>query len=423
MNAKRISCLIDRLWIQRRNLRSYHWYGGISFLVILVLSMTSCSHHHGDSTEISPIEEVLVANLPSGTTSVVPVLPTPTFEYVNIALPAHFRVANGRGQNAVVNTDNTPRTNPLTNDGATLGRVLFYDNNLSFNRTIACASCHNQSQSFTDSNRLSKGFLGGLTRRHSMSLANARYFQSGRFFWDERAATLEAQVLMPFQDDTEMGMTLPLVVERLREQTYYPALFQKAFGTTTITADLTARALAQFVRSMVSANSKYDIGRSRVGTVNTDFPNFTASENNGKRLFLSGRGNCSGCHATEAHIADNPTNNGVDAISTTDLGIFETTRRPQDLGAFKVPSLRDIAVTAPYMHDGRFSTLEQVVEHYNSGIRPHTNLDRRLRDNRGQPIRMNLSQQEKQDLVAFLRTLTDVSFLNDVKFSNPFRVR
>ena len=423
MNAKRISCLIDRLWHQSRSYRSYHWYGGISFLVILVLSMTSCSHHHGDSTDISPIEEVLLADLPSGTTSVVPVLPTPAFEYVNIALPAHFRVANGRGQNAVVNTDNTPRTNPLTNDGATLGRVLFYDNNLSFNRTTACASCHNQSQSFTDSNRLSKGFLGGLTRRHSMSLANARYFQSGRFFWDERAATLETQVLMPFQDATEMGMTLPLVVERIREQTYYPALFQKAFGTTTITADLTARALAQFVRSMVSANSKYDVGRSRVATVNTDFPNFTASENNGKRLFLSGRGNCSGCHATEAHIANNPTNNGVDAVSTTDLGVFETTRRPQDLGAFKVPSLRDIAVTAPYMHDGRFSTLEQVVEHYNSGIRPHTNLDRRLRDNRGQPIRMNLSQQEKQDLVAFLRTLTDLSFLNDVKFSNPFRVR
>ncbi len=388
-------------------------------VVVASMGLASCHAHRQDiiTGVDSAVVDVLVMTT-GGTVSPTPILPATPYNYATLALPAHF--TNGNRNNTIVAADNTPASNIITNAGATLGRVLFYEKNLSFNRTISCASCHKQSASFSDTVRLSIGFAGGQTHRHSMGLANARFYVPGRFFWDERATTLEAQVLMPMQDAVEMGMTLPLVLERLREQSYYTQLFQNAFGSSDITTDRVARALAQFVRSMVSYNSRYDAGRTQVNSINDDFPNFTIAENSGKRLFLGGRGNCSGCHGTDAQIADQATNNGLDASSVADRGVGGITNRPQDVGAFKVPSLRDIAVTPPYMHDGRFQTLEQVVEFYNSGIQPHPNLHPRLRGNNGQPRRMNLSQQEKQNLVAFLRTLTDVSFLTDVKFSDPF---
>jgi len=259
-----------------------------------------------------------------------------------------------------------------------------------------------------------------------MSLTNARWYARGRFFWDERAATLEEQVLMPFQDPVEMGMTLSGVVSTVQSQSYYPSLFQSAFGTAEINSDRIAKALAQFVRSIVSVNSKYDVGRVAVTNPTDNFPNFTASENNGKRLFflpppLGGTG-CIGCHSTEAFInPDNgPTNNGLDSISTTDLGVYEAIPNPAFIGAFKVPSLKNIELTAPYMHDGRLATLEEVVEHYNSGVQNHPNLGNALKDPSGQPIRLNLTAQQKADLVNFLKTLTDVDVTNDVKFSDPF---
>lgn len=355
-------------------------------------------------------------------------LPKIPYDYTTINLPAHLttNVLLGPGQNAATDNDNTPDANPVTNDGATLGRVLFYDKKLSANGTVACASCHQQGKGFADDAALSLGFDGGTTRRHSMSLINARWYGRGRFFWDERAITLEDQVLMPFQDPVEMGMSLEGVVSTVQTQTYYPDLFQNAFGTPEINADRIAMALAQFVRSIVSVNSKYDEGRQTVNIPSTDFPNFNASENNGKRLFFLpvalGGGGCIGCHSTEAFInPDNgTTNNGLDATSTDDLGVFEAIRNPAFLGTFKVPSLKDIELTAPYMHDGRFKTLEEVIEHYNSGIQDHPNLGNALRDDEGRPIRLNLTEQEKADLVNFLKTLTDKVLTQDVKFSNPF---
>ncbi len=396
---------------------------GMSILLASIL-MTSCSTTANEMT--CTMNEMAVGQGGQPQITAVPVLPATPFNYANIVLPAHFRTAiNLPGQTSVVANDNTLRTNPITDNGATLGRVLFYERNLSLNRTVACASCHNQANSFSDTNRLSRGFAGGLTRRHSMNLANARYYQNGHFFWDERAATLEEQVLKPIQDATEMGLSLAQITQRINEQPYYANLYQRAFGTPEITADRTARALAQFVRSMVSTNSRYDQGRAQVRNTTDNFPNFTASENNGKRLFLlapgAGGAGCAGCHTTDAQIATRPTNNGLDAISTTDLGVYETTKVQADIGKFKVPSLRDIAVTPPYMHDGRFRTLEQVVEHYNSGVQPHQNLDPRLRGQRGVPLRLNLTAQQKVDLVAFIRTLTDQSFTTDPKYSNPFR--
>ena len=282
----------------------------ITTILIVVLSVISCN-----KVDDEPKDDI-VLNLPE----------TP-FDYKSLTLPGHFTTNSGGPLPTSVNgTDNTPATNPITNDGATLGRVLFYDKKLSANGTIACASCHKQDKGFSDDAVLSAGFNGGKTGRYSMTLINARFYQRGRFFWDERAATLEEQVLMPFQDPVEMGMTLEQVVSKVKEQPYYPALFEKAFGSTEITSDKISKALAQFVRSIVSFSSKYDQGRAMVASPGANFPNFTTEENTGKNIFFqtipNGGGACFGCHTTEAFISANPgpQNNGLDATSTTDLG-------------------------------------------------------------------------------------------------------
>ncbi|TNE79939.1 MAG: cytochrome-c peroxidase [Bacteroidetes bacterium] len=356
-------------------------------------------------------------------------LPESPYDYSSLNLPTHLstNALLGPGQNAAADNDNMPASNPITNEGATLGRVLFYDKKLSANGTVACASCHKQDKAFGDDLVLSDGFDGGKTRRHSMTLVNARFYDRGRFFWDERAATLEEQVLMPFQDEVEMGMTLEQIVATVKAQSYYPSLFQDAFGNAEINSDRIAKALAQFVRSISSVNSRYDEGRKLVDNPGQDFPNFSTSENNGKRLFLlpppQGGGGCIGCHSTKAFInPDNgPTNNGLDAASTTDLGVYEAIKNPVFIGSFKVPSLKSIALSAPYMHDGRFATLEEVIEHYNSGIQAHPNLGGALKDQNGNPIRLNWTAQQKTDVVNFLKTLTDETISTDVRFSSPFR--
>jgi cytochrome c peroxidase len=345
-------------------------------------------------------------------------LPVTPFEY-NVSLPNFYA-------NNVANIDNSPANNPITNNGATLGRVLFYDKNLSINRTVACASCHKQSEGFSDSRILSIGFAGGSTSRHGMTILNARYYQRGRFFWDERAATLEDQVLQPLQDTVEMGLTANQISERVAEQPYYNQLFINAFGNNAITNDRISKALAQFIRSIVSYQSKYDIGRATVNNPNQAFSNFTNQENQGKQLFFTpipqGGGGCAGCHGTESFVSTRPENNGIDATSTTDLGVggASSTIRQNLVGTFKNSSIRNIELTAPYMHDGRFSTLEQVVEHYNIGIQAHPNLSGILKDANGNPIRLNFSTAQKNALVAFMKTLTDTSVATEVRWSNPF---
>ena len=355
-------------------------------------------------------------------------LPERQFDYASLNLPNHFLTnAGGPLPTSINGTDNTPTDNVITNEGATLGRVLFYDKKLSANATISCASCHKQEKGFSDEAMLSSGFKGGKTGRHSMSLLNARFYQRGRFFWDERAATLEEQVLMPFQDTVEMGMTLGQLVSKVQGQTYYPKLFQQAFGSEEVTSVKIAKALAQFVRSMVTYSSKYDIGRAQVAAPGAIFPNFTPEENMGKNIFFqaipNGGAGCFGCHTTEAFISANigPQNNGLDAASTSDLGAGAVFPNPAFVGKFKTGSLRNIELTAPYMHDGRFATLEQVVEHYNSGVKAHPTLAPALKDPNGNPIRLNLAPNQKAALVAFLKTLTDNSVSTGVKWSNPFK--
>jgi len=375
-------------------------------LIGLVIGLYSCTDDE---------ETVVVENSPLN-------LPASPYNYTNLNLPSYFTTGVQLGPNntSINGTDNTPANNVTTNDGATLGRVLFYDKKLSANGKIACASCHKQDKSFSDDAILSLGFDGGKTGRHSMTLINARYYARGRFFWDERAATLEEQVLMPFQDPVEMGMTLDQVVNTVKSQSYYPDLFVKAFGSEEVTSDRISKALAQFVHSIVSYSSKYDEGRAMAASPITSFPNFTAEENMGKDIFFKPipqrGGACVACHTTEAFIGSNigPENNGLDAVSTTDVGTGN--------GRFKTTSLRNIALTAPYMHDGRFATLEEVVEHYNSGIKAHPNLSPVLRTpNNGGPVRLNLNNTQKSALVAFLKTLTDNSIATEVKWSDPFK--
>lgn len=334
-----------------------------------------------------------------------PRLPAIALQYTGTVLPGSYNAPLPGGP--AFATDNTPSSNPVTTAGATLGRVLFYDPRLSVSDGTSCASCHLQSVGFSDRSALSVGFAGGLTARHTPGLTNARFYQRGRFFWDERAATLEEQVLGPIQNATEMGMTLSALVMKISVTPYYAPLFTAAFGNATVTSDRIARALAQFVRSMVSTQSRFDKAFA------TGPPNFagvfTAEEVLGEQLFRT-KG-CAACHTTGAQVADGIHNTGLDA-TITDAGAGG--------GAFKVPSLRNVAVRARFMHDGRFSTLAQVVDFYDAGVQPNPGLDPRMRTPNGPPLRLNMTPAEKQALVAFMRTLTDSTFLADARFSNPY---
>ncbi|MEO7924403.1 MAG: cytochrome c peroxidase [Chitinophagaceae bacterium] len=377
---------------------------GISSLLVFI----ACNKNT-DSTISPPVDPVAaVLNLPG----------TP-FNYSNIIQPAYLNAPPIQGQ------VNTPGTNAISDNGATLGRVLFYDKNLSVNNTIACASCHKQASSFSDPVAKSSGFNGGFTGRNSMSLIDAKYYPNGRFFWDQRAATLEDQTLMPIQDLTEMGMTLPALETKLKGLAYYPVLFKKAFGDETINSNRISLALSQFVRSIVSFQSKYDAGRATFPggpppVPNAVFPNFTAQENRGKEIFLSPIGGCAPCHGSETFTAPGEKNNGLDMV-TSDRGFGAVINNTTLDATFKVTSLRNVELTTPYMHDGRFMTLEEVVEHYSSGVKNHPNLSPQLRTPGGQPRLANLSPPDKAALVAFLKTLTDVNVTSDVKYSNPFK--
>lgn len=348
-------------------------------------------------------------------------LPDDYFNYANIEIPNY---AEGFAEL----NDNEPAANPTTDAGATLGRVLFYDKKLSLNDETACASCHLQENGFSDPEQFSIGFEGGLTGRNSMGLTHARYFPNGKFFWDERAETLEAQALMPIQDPVEMGMNLEDLEVKLASTEYYPPLFEDAFGDQTINSERIGMALAQFVRSIESYNSKYDLGISQIidgGGMeppnSQPFPNFTEQENLGQTIFFSEElGNCIACHTAQLFISPVSQNNGLE-IEYSDNGIGEANGNNLDNGKFKVPSLRNIGLTAPYMHDGRFEGLDEVIQHYDNGVLPHPNLAPDLRvDGNGPPKSLGLDQNQKDALIAFLLTLTDSTMITDERWSDPF---
>jgi cytochrome c peroxidase len=338
------------------------------------------------------------------------IIPGWPLNYASPVLPASFFVQ------PIVAQDNMPTNNVTTDTGATLGRVLFYDKRLSTNQTIACASCHQQAHGFSDPRRFSVGFDGSTGTRNAMGLSNGRWYQRRHFFWDERANTLEDQVLMPIQNPIEMGMTLEVLTNRLAAEPFYTNLFAAAFGTPEINTNRISRALAQFVRSIISVRSKYDLG------VTNGFANFTPNENLGRQIFLGQVGNatCAACHGTDNFVPGPAINNNGLEFPYVDRGLGAITGNPPDNGKFKVPSLRNIELTAPYMHDGRFSTLEEVVEFYNSGVVNNPNLSPPLRNRDGTVRRLNLTPAQKAALVAFLKTLTDTALTTDQRFFDPF---
>jgi cytochrome c peroxidase len=336
-------------------------------------------------------------------------------------------------------------TPELSDTKALLGRVLFYDTHLSRNNAVSCASCHKQELAFSDDVAKSKGFDGELTKRNSQALAATVNFSSSYgtdptgnslinnsgvinnddvafgagFFWDERARTVADQSRLTIQDDIEMGMDLAALADKLSTVDYYSVLFRKAYGSPAVTEDRILEALQEFVNSFVSTHTKFDEGMNRHNSPEASFSNYTEQENLGKQLFIS---NCSSCHGTNMSTQfERVAHNGLEIVNN-DRGVGGVTGNALDDGKFKVPFLRNVAITGPYMHDGRFATLEDVVDHYSENIQMHPNLDFRLRDpnNTDLPVRMNFSEEEKDALLAFLYTLTDDELAYDTKYSDPF---
>lgn len=325
-----------------------------------------------------------------------------------------------------------PEDNPLTQEGVELGRALFYDTKLAADGTVSCAFCHQQAKAFTDGKALSVGVSGVPLARSAMSLANLMWGPRN-FFWDGRAESLAHQALQPIQDPDEMGETLEGVLEKLGSSPDYPERFEAAFGTREITPERLAKALASFVRTLVSSNSKYD--EYLRGEVE-----LSEQEMFGRRLFsthpdakIGLRGaNCGDCHSQFLTggfdtALDGFTNNGLDTEEELEEGLAGVTGLAHDRGKFKVPTLRNIALTAPYMHDGRFDTLDEVLDHYNGQIKESSTLDPLMREASNglreptDPPALLLTNEEKEAVIAFLHTLTDYEFISNAKFSDPHR--
>lgn len=314
---------------------------------------------------------------------------------------------------------NLPEDNPLTLAGVALGRALFYETKLSADGSQSCATCHKQENAFTDLSQFSIGVEGLPGNRQSMAVFNLAW-HNNEFFWDGRAHLLRDQSLLPIQDPLELNETLENVIAKLNQDQDYQELFTKAFGSDEISSEKISLALEQFMLTIVSNQSKYD--KYLAGEVQ-----LSPSEMNGKDLFFqeynpffpaTSGADCAHCHSSFNFENDQYMNNGLDTDANfSDLGRYEATGNANDRGKFKVPSLRNIELTPPYMHDGRFATLEEVVEHYNSGIQSSATVDPTVLNTQGTGLM--LSPQDKTDLVNFLKTLTDESFINDPKFSDP----
>ncbi|MCU9839960.1 cytochrome-c peroxidase [Ruegeria sp. WL0004] len=325
-----------------------------------------------------------------------------------------------------------PPDNPLTEEAFALGRRLFYDPLLSGDNRVACANCHIQALAFSDGVARPIGLSGDELDFNSMSLANLLWGQT-RFFWNGRAVSLEQQALMPIQHPEEMAQDLDELVAELRRVKIYRRMFSSAYGD--VSAGNLAKALATFMRLLISQNSKYD--RFLRGEVK-----LTEQEEYGRKLFMAHPdtkvslrgGNCIDCHSQFLTSGfrdqlDGFSNNGLDPDETLADGLMAVTGNSAHKGFFKVPTLRNIAVTAPYMHDGRFATLEDVMHHYNDGIKHSRTLSPLIleadnaKNSKDATIGLRLTPVEMAAIIAFLHTLTDEQFLSDPRFSNPFEER
>lgn len=310
--------------------------------------------------------------------------------------------------------------NLLTKQGVKLGRMLFYEKLLSGDNSQACASCHLQENAFTDTAQFSLGIRGKKGKRNAMSVFNMAW-NDNKFFWDGRAHLLRHQSIMPIQDEFEMDETLENVIDKLSAIQMYKDQFVRAFGSNEINSEKISLALEQFMNSITSTNSKYD-------DFLNDSSKFNNSEKRGFKLFTTeynpffpeqSGADCQHCHSGYNFENDKYMNNGLDEDGQfSDQGRGEVTNQHTDVGKFKVTSLRNIAITAPYMHDGRFKTLEEVIDHYNSGIKASSTLDPALEQTRATGL--FLDEQDKKDLVAFLKTLTDKELTTNPDYSSPF---
>lgn len=347
----------------------------IILLLSLVFFLTSCKK----SEETTPKEE--------------PYIPTP----YNLVIPEGF-------PEMII-----PDNNKLTEEGVALGRMLFYDPILSADNSQSCASCHNPEFSFTDNGRkFSKGIDGIEGTRNSPSVINIGWMPL--LFWDGRATTIEEQALEPIPNPIEMHQKWTDATNKLNSHPKYPELFYQAFGSRTIDSMMVVKAIAQFERTLISSNSKWD--RYLRGEVVLN-----QAESQGFEIFFTEKGDCFHCHGTILFTDNKFHNNGMDSI-ITDKGLYQITNNPNDIGKFKSPSLRNIAYTAPYMHDGRFETLEEVIDFYSEGIVWSPTIDPLMKKvNQGG---LFLTQQEKNSLIAFIKTLSDTTFINNPEYSNPF---
>jgi cytochrome c peroxidase len=387
------------------------------FLLLLAFGLLKCT----SEDQVDPISSALSASKQQFGLTVDFDNPS---NYANQAKPAYVTKDNLGG-------------NGIIDKQATLGRILFYDKNLSIDNNISCASCHKQSFAFGDTAIQSLGVSNGKTIRHSMRLINARFANESKFFWNERANNLETQTTMPIQDHLEMGFSgqtgrgnMNTLLAKLQAIPYYPELFTWAYGDNRVTETRMQSALAQFIRSIQSFDAKYDVGRAQTQNDQAPFPNFTAVENQGKALFLTppvfnanserigGGFGCQGCHqAPEFDIDPNSRNNGIIAvIGSTEL----------DVAVTRAPSLRDVVneqgnANGPLMHTGAIRGLNNMLGHYNNINAParNTNLDPRLRPNNiGQKLQM--TPNEITAVVQFLRTLSGKNVYVDKKWSDPF---
>jgi cytochrome c peroxidase len=331
----------------------------------------------------------------------VPTLPATPYLYADesLPLPEAFRTSS---ETRLPLWDTQPPDNRTTDAGAALGRVLFHDKRLSITNSVACASCHQRHHGFASPQRFDSGAIGVPLTRNAMALANARYNTHGAWFLDARAFSLREVARQALTTPDEMGNTLPAIEAKLQATAFYAPMFEAAFGTPGIDGDRILRALEQYVQALISYRTKYD-----------QAAELTARETRGLEIFTDSSAHfaCVQCHSLPSGSNVWLANNGLEA-QFTDAGTGN--------GRFRPASLRNIALTAPYMHDGRFATLREVIDHYDHGLVASTDLDTLLREADGTPLQLGLSEDDKLALEDFLHTLTDEPMLADEKFADPF---
>jgi cytochrome c peroxidase len=302
------------------------------------------------------------------------------------------------------------------NDIATLGRVLFYDGQLSVNNAISCGSCHKQAAGFADNEQFSTGFEGRKTGRNSPAIS-AEGIGGGSLFWDGREHSIKDLIMRPVTNHVEMGIDDPeKLPAKLSALPYYQDLFIKAYGDPAITVDRISNSVATFMQAMLTVNSRFDQFRKGNNTL-------TADEMEGMALFNT-KYPCANCHNQNGGYFGGNSFRDIGLNATyDDLGRGAVTGQAFDNGRFKTPSLHNVALSGPYMHDGRFKTLEEVMDHYSTGIQTTPNLDEDLRDTNGEAMKMNITEHDKKAIIAFLNTFTDYTMVTDPKFSNPFKVK